>query len=363
MNYFTSFGKVEDLELPVDRAKKKRREFCFVIFETEEAANFASKQPKQIIHGRECDVKKATPQPIAQQQKRQNLQQSFNSSQSNQHTNLNHSRNTRNPYFSSPSSVKSNGSYDQRNFRKNTFNPNFPFMNGGGPYSGHRKIHPEKDHYRASGLQYGCPPNGNHVKPYGACKPADKNSHNRNHNNNSHNNTGYNKQQMNQNYPAYDQMTPQSGYYGFQMAAPYDYYPLQHQNYQAHPQNAANTQAYMPSNQIEYFQFYQQCYQNPAAMQNPQYAANQCYTNYQAANSIDNNTVIQPQPSTSATDAYQSLDEHYYAEQQKYDTELINNPTGYEKFDAQEPTAGYGVQPVNTNLLNVQQYQSSIPQC
>lgn len=35
--YFTSFGKVIDIELPFDRMKKKRREFCFIIFESEES--------------------------------------------------------------------------------------------------------------------------------------------------------------------------------------------------------------------------------------------------------------------------------------------------------------------------------------
>ena len=58
IDYFRIFGNVEDLELPIDRLKKKRREFCFVIFDTEEAADAASKKAKQSIHGRECDVKK-----------------------------------------------------------------------------------------------------------------------------------------------------------------------------------------------------------------------------------------------------------------------------------------------------------------
>lgn len=69
--YFSKYGKIEALELPFDKAKGKRREFCFVIYESEEAADAAVALSKQTIGGRECDVKKAQPQNVAQQQKRQ----------------------------------------------------------------------------------------------------------------------------------------------------------------------------------------------------------------------------------------------------------------------------------------------------
>lgn len=69
--YFSKYGKIEGLELPFDKAKGKRREFCFIIYETEESADAAVQLPKQTIGGRECDVKKAQPQNVAQQQKRQ----------------------------------------------------------------------------------------------------------------------------------------------------------------------------------------------------------------------------------------------------------------------------------------------------
>ncbi|KAI1285652.1 RNA-binding protein squid [Halotydeus destructor] len=72
--FFSKYGKVEGIELPFDRARGKRREFCFIIFEAEEAADEACKDAKQMIGGRECDVKKAQPQPVAQQQKRLNQQ-------------------------------------------------------------------------------------------------------------------------------------------------------------------------------------------------------------------------------------------------------------------------------------------------
>jgi RNA recognition motif-containing protein len=69
--YFGHFGPIEGIELPFDRMRSKRREFVFVIFETEEAANAAAAQPKQTLGGRVVDVKKATPQPIAKMQQQQ----------------------------------------------------------------------------------------------------------------------------------------------------------------------------------------------------------------------------------------------------------------------------------------------------
>lgn len=57
--YFSRYGKIEGIELPYDRQREKRREFCFIIFDTEESADIACKEPKQTIGGRECDVKKA----------------------------------------------------------------------------------------------------------------------------------------------------------------------------------------------------------------------------------------------------------------------------------------------------------------
>lgn len=68
--YFQKFGSVEGIELPFDRQRNRRREFCFIIFDTEEAAELAVKEAKQTIGTKECDIKKAQPQPVAQQQKR-----------------------------------------------------------------------------------------------------------------------------------------------------------------------------------------------------------------------------------------------------------------------------------------------------
>jgi hypothetical protein len=68
--YFSKYGPVEGIELPYDYQRQRRREFCFVIFETEEAADAACYESKQYLGGKECDIKKAQPQPIAQEQKR-----------------------------------------------------------------------------------------------------------------------------------------------------------------------------------------------------------------------------------------------------------------------------------------------------
>jgi squid-like protein len=72
--YFQRFGTVEGIELPFDRQRNRRREFCFIIFDTEEAAEAAVKEAKQTIGNKECDIKKAQPQPVAQQQKRMQQQ-------------------------------------------------------------------------------------------------------------------------------------------------------------------------------------------------------------------------------------------------------------------------------------------------
>jgi len=61
-DYFQRFGNVEGIECPFDRQRGRRREFCFIIFDTEEAAEAAVNEPKQLIGNKECDIKKAQPQ-------------------------------------------------------------------------------------------------------------------------------------------------------------------------------------------------------------------------------------------------------------------------------------------------------------
>jgi len=60
--YFSRFGKVDGIELPFDKIRNRRREFCFIIFDTKEAADQACQESKQYIGGRECDIKRAQPQ-------------------------------------------------------------------------------------------------------------------------------------------------------------------------------------------------------------------------------------------------------------------------------------------------------------
>jgi len=62
-NYFENYGKVETVELPFDKVKNQRRQFCFVTFEDESTVDTVCRQSKQKIGNKECDVKKATTKP------------------------------------------------------------------------------------------------------------------------------------------------------------------------------------------------------------------------------------------------------------------------------------------------------------
>lgn len=57
------FLQIENVELPFDKVKNQRRQFCFVTFETEDACEQSVKQAKQKLGAKECDVKKATNKP------------------------------------------------------------------------------------------------------------------------------------------------------------------------------------------------------------------------------------------------------------------------------------------------------------
>lgn len=49
--------------MPFDKQKNQRKAFCFITFDSEQVVNELLKTPKQIISGKEVDVKKATPKP------------------------------------------------------------------------------------------------------------------------------------------------------------------------------------------------------------------------------------------------------------------------------------------------------------
>nr|XP_027194083.1 putative uncharacterized protein DDB_G0277255 [Dermatophagoides pteronyssinus] len=68
--YFSQYGTVIAIESPKDKIRNRKREFCFIVFDSEMAVDRACFYPRQFIINRICDVKKAQPQPICYQQKR-----------------------------------------------------------------------------------------------------------------------------------------------------------------------------------------------------------------------------------------------------------------------------------------------------
>lgn len=60
--HFEQFGKVDDIEWPIDKDTKYRRNFAFIVFEEVEAADRAAATGKAAFGDREVDVKKAVPQ-------------------------------------------------------------------------------------------------------------------------------------------------------------------------------------------------------------------------------------------------------------------------------------------------------------
>jgi len=59
--YFSKFGNVTECEMPFDKTKNQRKNFCFITFEREETMKELLKSPKQKIGDIEVDVKRATP--------------------------------------------------------------------------------------------------------------------------------------------------------------------------------------------------------------------------------------------------------------------------------------------------------------
>jgi len=65
-NHFSQYGVIADAELPYDKNTKKRKGFCFIVYEGEKTAFEVIKKGKQSINGVQVDVKKAV--PLEQQQ-------------------------------------------------------------------------------------------------------------------------------------------------------------------------------------------------------------------------------------------------------------------------------------------------------
>lgn len=59
--YFSKFGKIAQVEAPMDKVKQKRRPFCFILFENEQSAEDVLKQPRHTIGGKTIDCKRANP--------------------------------------------------------------------------------------------------------------------------------------------------------------------------------------------------------------------------------------------------------------------------------------------------------------
>ncbi|XP_055626144.1 RNA-binding protein squid-like isoform X2 [Toxorhynchites rutilus septentrionalis] len=59
--FFGQFGSIAEVEMPFDKQRNQRKNFCFITFESEQDANEVLRTPKQTISGKEVDVKKATP--------------------------------------------------------------------------------------------------------------------------------------------------------------------------------------------------------------------------------------------------------------------------------------------------------------
>lgn len=415
-NYFSQFGNVCDLELPFDRVNNKRRQFCFVIFDSEQAANLASSQPKQQIFGRTCDVKKATPQPIAQQQKRQaSMHHSFNGSyQSNAHS-LVDSRNAR-FYGYSPSSISPSSKSVQLGHRGG-YRSNSRSDSHRNSFSGRRSVDSQYGghHDRFSNLhgyrKNGPPPHrqsersaGRQIATGGQYQSnAANGAHHPAKNYNGHHKAHPQPPQQQSQQPQmqgqfYDQLgQQQAGFYGFGM--PYEYYPQQFSQHQAHAnQTGGNQYMHGPAdyfNQfaVNFYQQQQQSQQSAALQQQPQQqynpnAMNAFYPNYQSTNpTLDNATgplmpapqgqqgqpgqlgqpgqpqqmqPLQQVPTTVAGD-YQSLDERYYQEQQKQFENNLINASSY-KFGGSQDEINYQQMINHNNLLNVP-FQGSLQQC
>lgn len=60
-SYFSSFGQVDDIHMPLDRETNARRPFVFVTFDSERAADDACDERSHTLGGKDVTVRKATP--------------------------------------------------------------------------------------------------------------------------------------------------------------------------------------------------------------------------------------------------------------------------------------------------------------
>ncbi|UJR26290.1 hypothetical protein I4U23_007628 [Adineta vaga] len=72
--YFSRFGKIDEIDLPYDKEKNERRPFCFISFQTEQAAQEVLRLQRHTIGDISVDVKRAKPKTSNNQQQQQHQQ-------------------------------------------------------------------------------------------------------------------------------------------------------------------------------------------------------------------------------------------------------------------------------------------------
>lgn len=66
--YFGQYGTIVELQAPFDKTKNQRKGFCFVTFDSKDVVYKLLKTPKQVINGKEVDVKKVKVNPEVNRQ-------------------------------------------------------------------------------------------------------------------------------------------------------------------------------------------------------------------------------------------------------------------------------------------------------
>lgn len=69
--YFSKFGVIDEIDLPYDKEKNERRPFCFISFQTEQAAQEVLRLQRHTIGDISVDVKRAKPKSSNNQQQLQ----------------------------------------------------------------------------------------------------------------------------------------------------------------------------------------------------------------------------------------------------------------------------------------------------
>lgn len=63
--YFSEHGTIVEIQAPFDKQKNQRKGFCFITFDSKDTVYKLLKTPKQVIKGKEVDVKKVKVNPEA----------------------------------------------------------------------------------------------------------------------------------------------------------------------------------------------------------------------------------------------------------------------------------------------------------